>query len=324
MTNLSFIYKFHFKLNMDCHVESVSSDDKTICTPQHLLEELEKTRKDFEVYISNYEYPENITKSGKKKLNKKLRFEYFRPINRKIERDKIKRKRSLNPGITTTPTLIRKRRKIIESSSKLRIAIDCSYDDLMNDRDVAKLTKQMQRCYTLNRNMENPLQLYITHLKDKTFNRLESSIMGYKNWDVYRKSESLTELFSPTNVVYLCAESENILNEFDEMKVYAIGGFVDHNSHKGLAYKRAVAAGFEHARLPIEEFFTISTRKVLTVCHVYEIISNFCEGSSWSEAIRKTIPERKGLKNKDGEKRDTRETEDNEKCSANDEDDQGV
>ena len=127
---------------------------------------------------------------------------------------------------------------------------------------------------------------------------MDDCIDGYKSWDIHIRSEGLTELFPPSDVVYLCAESENTLTQFDDGKVYVIGGFVDHNSHKGLAYERAKAAGFGHARLPIDSYFTLATRKVLTVCHVYEIIKNFVESDSWEEAIRLTIPARKGLEAK--------------------------
>ena len=177
--------------------------------------------------------------------------------------------------------------------------MDCSFDDLMAERDIVKLSKQIQRCYALNRHMAQPIQFHLTNIQGKTLSRMDDHVDGYKNWDVHIKSESLSELFPrSTDVVYLCAESENTLTEFDDNKIYAIGGFVDHNAHKGVAYERAVAAGFSHARLPIDSFFTLATRKVLTVCHVFEIIKNFTESGNWEEAIKLTVPARKGLETK--------------------------
>ena len=67
----------------------------------------------------------------------------------------------------------------------------------------------------------------------------------------------------------------------------------------------ALATGFGHARLPIDTYFKIATRKVLTVCHVFEIISNFCSSGNWETAIEKTIPERKGLQALDSAKQDS-------------------
>ena len=270
---------------------------------EQLDAEFKKTQEDFEVYLKEYEYPAEITKSGKKKLIKKLKMEFFKKMWRKIEREKYKRKRAANPAPAPKR---RKVAKLCDSTNKLRVAIDCSFDDLMVDKDIVKLTKQIQRCYSINRGMDNPMQFHLTNIQDKTLARMDGCIDGYKNWDCHTKNESLSDLFKPSDIVYLCAESDNELKEFDDTKVYAIGGFVDHNAHKGVAYERAVKAGFQHARLPIDSFFTISTRKVLTVCHVFEIISNFVVTNDWEKAISKTVPARKGLESKmdadDGDK----------------------
>jgi len=276
----------------------------TICTTEELDAMYKKVQEEFNVFKDQYEFPDDMTKNGKKKLLKTLKFDFFKPIRRKIEREKLKRKKANNPA--SAPKR-RKGNKLCDSNNKLRVAVDCSFDDLMTEKDIVKLSKQIQRIYAMNRHMDNPLQLHLTNMQGKTLERM-GCVDGYKNWDINLKSESLIELFEPSNVVYLCAESENLLSTFDDSKTYVIGGFVDHNAHKGLAYERAKAAGFQHARLPIDQFFTISTRKVLTVCHVFEIISNFCVSNSWTSAIEKTVPERKGLKSLD-DKTKSEETE---------------
>jgi tRNA (guanine9-N1)-methyltransferase len=269
-----------------------SNSAVTVCPQVELDSMYKQVQEEFDVFIKQYKFPDDITKSGKKKLIKKLQFDFFKPIKRKIEREKLKRKKASNPEPRPKR---RKGNKLCDSKNKLRVAVDCSFDDLMSEKDIVKLSKQIQRCYSINRHMEDPLQLHLTNLQGKTLNRLDGYIDGYRNWDIHLKCESLIELFQPSEVVYLCAESENTLTTFDDEKIYVIGGFVDHNAHKGLAYERAKAAGFNHCRLPIDKFFTLATRKVLTVCHVFEIISNFCTSNSWTNAIENTIPGRKGL-----------------------------
>lgn len=153
----------------------------------------------------------------------------------------------------------------------------------------------------------NPLHYYIVNLHGTTKNVIplnwpdriaELSFQIFTNtrqgdrWDVYALEESLEELWSADSIVYLSAESENVLTELDDSKVYVIGGLVDHNAHKGqqaclaltlklntflginharivkwfcfsgICYKRAVEKGFNHARLPIDEFVKVKTRKV--------------------------------------------------------------
>ena len=229
---------------------------------------------------------EDMSKIGKHKFFKNLRFQ---------KRQEAKRKKIEEGG----PARISKCQKVNtlkDSENQLKIAIDCSFDDLMSEKDVSKLSLQIQRCYSINRHMENPLQLHFTNIDGKLLSRMEDCMDGYKNWDVIQTSESLVQLFNPQDIVYLCAESENSIAELDASKVYAIGGFVDHNAHKGIAYERAIAAGFSHARLPID--FTLVTRKVWAVCNVFEIIANFCNVADWKIAIKDTIPEKKGLEEK--------------------------
>jgi len=282
--------------------ESHAQVDNRPCPKEDDDPEMEEKRKEFEKMVEEYDFPYDISKCGKKKMIKKMKFEFFKKIKRKREKEKLKEKRKRK--FEEDPSAIREKTKsykMSESKVKTRIAIDCSFDSLMTENDVQKLSKQMQRCYTLNRKMANPLQLYYTHVQDKTLARFDAAMDGYRNWDANFKSESLAELYPLDKVVYLCAESETVIQTLDDDKIYAIGGFVDHNSHKGVGYERAVKAGFSTARLPIDDYFKLSTRKVLTVCQVFEIIANFSRSGCWKEAIRETVPKRKGLEEHKGE-----------------------
>ncbi|XP_064402180.1 tRNA methyltransferase 10 homolog A-like isoform X5 [Halichondria panicea] len=132
-----------------------------------------------------------------------------------------------------------------EGASSVRVAVDCSFEQLTSAKDQLKLIKQLQRCYAANRRSVAPLQIH------------------------YR-SEDFLEVFGKENVVYLLAESTNVLNELDPSKAYIIGGLVDHNHHKVHCYQVAEEKGLAHARLPISEYIRMSGRKVLTINHVPE------------------------------------------------------
>ena len=92
-----------------------------------------------------------------------------------------------------------------------------------------------------------------------------------------------------------------MLTELENDKFYVIGGLVDHNSQKGLCHREATALGIQTARLPIDEFIHLNSRKVLTVNHVFEILAAVSEGKGWKEALLGTIPERKGVSAKEVE-----------------------
>jgi len=180
-----------------------------------------------------------------------------------------------------------------EDASSLRIAIDLSFDDLMSDRDLQKLLKQVQRAYSVNRRAEHPVQLYLTSFGDKTKAKLQEIKCNYQQWNIHIKNGSYSELFPKEDVIYLTSDSPNVLSEIDESKAYIIGGLVDHNHHKGLCYQLAVERGITHAQLPITEFVKLNSRRVLTVNHVFEILLRFTESKDWKEAFYKVLPARK-------------------------------
>ncbi|EFA77867.1 Putative RNaseIII [Heterostelium album PN500] len=104
---------------------------------------------------------------------------------------------------------------------------------------------------------------------------------------------------SKDQLVYLTAESPNILQKIDPTKHYIIGSFVDHNKLKGYTYKKATEQGIATAQLPIAEYIQLSSRKVLAINHVFEILLQFAHNNDWKESFEKVIPSRKQTKDED-------------------------
>lgn len=145
-----------------------------------------------------------------------------------------------------------------DSGCKLTVTIDLSFDDLMIDKDVAKLIKQILRCYTLNRRASAPMQFSLTSFEGKSKQEMEKH-NGYEHWDVSKCffvcffkliiqealftnfwslsqvrfcSESYLDTYPRDKIIYLTSESENVIEELELDAVYVIGGLVDHNSQK--------------------------------------------------------------------------------------------
>lgn len=180
-----------------------------------------------------------------------------------------------------------------EHASSLRVAIDLSFDDLMTDRDIHKLLKQIQRTYSINRRADRPIQLYLTSFGGRSKTILDEIHCKYTSWDVHIKEESYGDVFSQEDVVYLTSDSPNVLSEVDESKAYIIGGLVDHNHHKGLCYRLAVERGIAHARFPISECVKLKSRTVITVNHVFEIMLLYSQTKDWKESLVQVLPARK-------------------------------
>lgn len=117
------------------------------------------------------------------------------------------------------------------SNCKQKVVLDFSFDHLMSSKDIAKCISQVLRCYSHNRRSKNPLQFYVVNFNGLSMKEMEKH-NGYQKWDVFFHSESYLDLFNKDSLVYLTSDSENVINQLDENKVYIIGALVDHNSHK--------------------------------------------------------------------------------------------
>ncbi|VVC32922.1 tRNA methyltransferase TRMD/TRM10-type domain,tRNA methyltransferase TRM10-type domain [Cinara cedri] len=206
--------------------------------------------------------------------------------------------------------------KMAESTCKQRIVLDMSYDDMMSDKDLCKCSSQILRCYSVNRRMENPMQLYICSYEGKIKETMAKH-NGSEFWDIKYMEDSYDKVFKKEEIVYLTSESSNVLENIDENKVYIIGGLVDHNAFKGASLEAAENLGLAHARLPIDENIMMKTRKILTIIHVYEIISKVVSGVSWKESFMDTLPKRKMFSTWDNV-----DNLDHENCSLSDKQDE--
>ena len=240
-----------------------------------------------------------LSKRAQKKLKKRQDWLDNKQERRKREREKRKLRmaaKKLSKEFTESRTASRKslkQVKMVESECKVSVVFDMQWSDLMTQRDLGKCLKQIIRCYSYNRRLSSPLQLFMTSHCGKVEEEMTKHD-GYRNWDFNFESGDYDSVFPADKIVYLTAESDNVLETLEQDKAYIIGGLVDHNHHKGLCHSKAVEKGVKTARLPIDEFISLKTRKVLTVNHVYEILAEVCQGLDWKQAFLKILPERKG------------------------------
>ncbi|XP_027853931.2 tRNA methyltransferase 10 homolog A [Aphis gossypii] len=211
-------------------------------------------------------------------------------LNKEKKEEKKKWKAQMRESGVEVPKV--KTNKMADSTCKQRIVLDMSFDDLMSDKDLCKCSNQILRCYGLNRRMDNPMQLYICSYEGKIRETMAKH-NGSEFWDIKYLEDSFDKVFQKEEIVYLTSDSMNVLESLDDNKVYIIGGLVDHNSCKGASLKIANDLGVAHARLPIDENINMQTRKILTINHVFEIISKVVSGISWKEALISTLPKRK-------------------------------
>ncbi|KAK8229912.1 guanine-N(1)--methyltransferase [Phyllosticta capitalensis] len=321
--------------------------------------------------------PPGMTKSAWKKLRRQQEWEAGREQRKVVRREKIKarkqRKRdeyaearangSTADAEGDAPRLFphKKERQALEKARNQRatqvpvtIVFDCSFDDLMMDKELKSLGQQITRAYSDNRSAKYRAHLAVSSFGGKLKERFDGVLAGhYKAWKGFHVCEqdyveaaeqakgwmadpktggvvegalkgSEQAEGEPANdtpqgeVIYLSSEGTETLHTLRPYDTYIIGGLVDKNRYKGICHQRATERGIKTAKLPIGEFLQMNSRAVLATNHVNEIMLRWLECGDWGEAFMKVIPKRKG-----GQLRSTGEEDDGEEAGPTAKDDEG-
>lgn len=193
-----------------------------------------------------------------------------------------------------------------------KVVIDLEFAHLMSANEINSLCQQIMYCYAMNGRYEYPCHLWLTGCGGEMGAQLRR-IPGFDKWLVEKEDQSYIEALQDQkeNLMYLTADSENVLDVLDQKKVYIIGGLVDRNRWKGLTMKKAEEQGIQTAKLPIGNYLKMSSSQVLTVNQVVEILLKFLETKDWKESFFHVIPQRKRCEADSIESRGEAEEEEN-------------
>lgn len=173
----------------------------------------------------------------------------------------------------------------------LRVVIDCEWETSMSDRELSSLKQQLMYCHGLNTRSKTPCRLTLAGLGEGLHAQLMQ--VDADHWPVTVEKRPYTELFPKEALVYLTADSTNIIETLDSEKVYIIGGLVDHNRLKFASLIKAEGQQIQTGRLPIEAHCEMQTSRVLAVNHILHILLDFWEGRDWAKTFMAVIPGRK-------------------------------
>ncbi|KAL7746520.1 hypothetical protein RI367_008170 [Sorochytrium milnesiophthora] len=242
---------------------------------------------------------------GKRAMKRALKaqnFEVYKMAKRQKEREKRKeknrQKRELieqamqGVHVEASP---RNRVNPDQQPSGVRIVFDLDFEGKMTEKEAKSMCDQLRYCYAANRRCARSVELVATSCTGTIKALLDTKQADHKNWKGFQfYDNSYLDHYDAASLVYLTADSPNVLTEFEPAKTYIIGGIVDHNRHKSLCLERATAQGIAHAQLPISEYVKLNSRRVLTVNHCVEIIVKVLENDyDWRQAFTDVIPERK-------------------------------
>ncbi|KAF3686557.1 tRNA methyltransferase 10 -like protein C [Channa argus] len=177
------------------------------------------------------------------------------------------------------------------------LVFDMSFDSNMSSRELKNTVTQLMEVEGWNRRATEPFHLHFCNLlPDGAYKKELLSRYGAEAWDrlfITSTHRQHVDLFPREKLVYLTADSPNVLRNFDHSKVYIIGAMVDRSIQSGLSLANAKRLKLATARLPLDEFLHWEIgAKNLTLDQMIRIMLTAKDTGKWEEAL-KFVPIRK-------------------------------
>lgn len=177
------------------------------------------------------------------------------------------------------------------------LVFDMSYESSMSRREVENTVSQLMEAEGWNRRSTDPFHLHFCNLQaDSDYQWELLKRYGAEAWDrllITSTDRQHVDVFPHEQLVYLTADSPNVLRTFDHSKIYIIGAMVDRSIQSGLSLANAKRLKLATARLPLDEFLYWEIgAKNLTLDQMIRIMITMKETGKWEEAL-KFVPKRK-------------------------------
>lgn len=177
------------------------------------------------------------------------------------------------------------------------LVFDMSYESNMSRREIENTVSQLMEVEGWNRRAKEPFHLHFCNLQPN--GAYEQELLkryGAETWNrllVTSTNLPHVDVFPREQLVYLTADSPNVLRAFDHSKVYIIGALVDRSIQSGLSLANAKRLKLATARLPLDNFLHWEMgAKNLTLDQMMRIMISLKATGKWEEAL-KFVPQRK-------------------------------
>ncbi|KAM9201000.1 tRNA methyltransferase 10 homolog C [Dugong dugon] len=176
------------------------------------------------------------------------------------------------------------------------LVFDMAYENYMKPKELQNAVSQLLESEGCNRRNVDPFHIYFCNLKtDGDYYRELVKRYGEK-WDkllLTATEKSHVDLFPKENIIYLTADSPNVMTTFKHDKIYIIGSFVDRNMQPGTSLANAKRLKLATECLPLDKYLQWETgTKNLTLDQMMRILLCLKNTGSWEEAL-KFVPRRK-------------------------------
>ncbi|EHN00387.1 Trm10p [Saccharomyces cerevisiae x Saccharomyces kudriavzevii VIN7] len=254
--------------------------------------------------------PEGMSKKQWKKMCKRQRWEENKSkynAERRVKKKRLRHERSakiqeyIDRGEDVPQELVREPRvNVNQIDSGIEIILDCSFDELMNDKEIVSLSNQVTRAYSANRRASHFAEIKVAPFDKRLKERFETTLKNtnYEKWNHFKfllddKIMYGDEHIGKDNIVYLTADTDEKLEKLEPGMRYIVGGIVDKNRYKDLCLNKAQKMGIPTRRLPIDEYINLEGRRVLTTTHVVQLMLKYFDVHDWKNAFETVLPPRK-------------------------------
>ncbi|XP_074839629.1 tRNA methyltransferase 10 homolog C [Carettochelys insculpta] len=176
------------------------------------------------------------------------------------------------------------------------LVFDMAYEKYMSHREMENTVNQLMETEGWNRRAVDPFHLHYCNLKvDGPYHKEFARRYGeaWNNLLVTVTEQSHIDVFPRDKLIYLTADSPNVMKTFDHDKIYIVGSMVDKQIQTGISLAHAKRLKLATERLPLEGYLKWeSGGKNLTLDQMIRILLTLKDTGDWMEAL-KFVPRRK-------------------------------
>lgn len=176
------------------------------------------------------------------------------------------------------------------------LVFDMVYENYMARRELQNTVNQLMESEGFNRRSADPFHLHYCNLEVGSPYHKEFIKRYGEAWDhllVTVTKKAHVEIFPRDQLVYLTADSPNVMQTFDHDKIYIIGCLVDKSIQTGVSLARAKRLKLATARLPLDRYLQWGEgAKNLTLDQMMRILLTLKDTGDWKEALQ-FVPRRK-------------------------------
>ncbi|XP_005074855.2 tRNA methyltransferase 10 homolog C [Mesocricetus auratus] len=176
------------------------------------------------------------------------------------------------------------------------LVFDMDYENYMKRVELQNAVSQLLESEGWNRRDVDPFHIYFCNLKTESAYHRELVKRYSEKWDkllLTATEKSPIDLFPKDSIIYLTADSPNIMTTFKHDKIYIIGSFVDKNAQTGISLAKAKRLNLATERLPLDKYLQWDLgSKNLTLDQMIRILLCMKNTGNWEEAL-KFVPKRK-------------------------------